>query len=475
MVNTLAKRYLIRLCYIIIDIIIIALAFYCTCFILPGKLKFDLSFYHLFFWSDNPFRSVFHLWMLVILILNYSIGLYETKRELSEVLEVWQVLKANLLAALIVIVSIYVVKIEGFPRSIFSTSCIFLFGYLSIWRVLKRGFVDYIVSHGYNNFNVLIIGAGKVGSSLVDEIRSRPSMGLIIVGFLDDFKPVGQEINKVPVIGKIPDFFHIARKEFITRVYITIHLEESKLSEVLEQAKEFGIDVHVVPHGYQLIGGRFSNSNIGIIPVLQYSGMHMIRQQFGKRVFDFILAICIFIVLSPLFLMIAIMIKLDSPGPVFHLSKRFGRKGYKFRMLKFRSMVQDAEKKLNDLRSRNEVDGPIFKIKEDPRITPFGKILRKYSLDELPQLINVIKGDMSLVGPRPLLTGEVERDDLRQLQRLEVRPGMTGLWQVRGRSDVSFSRLLRWDVWYINNWSFWLDLNILFETLPVVIRGKGAY
>ncbi|MGE0268333.1 MAG: sugar transferase [Candidatus Omnitrophota bacterium] len=475
MVNLLAKRYLIRLGYIFIDIVIIVLAFYCASFILPGKLKFDLTFYNLFFSPENPFRPVFNFWMLVILILNYSIGLYETKREESEILEVWQVLKANMLAALIIIVSIYVVKIEGFPRTIFSTSFLFLFGYLSIWRVIKRVFVDYIVSHGYNNFNILIIGAGKVGVSLVDEIRSRPGLGLNIVGFLDDFKPRDQAINKIDVIGKIPDFVKLARKEFITRIYITIHLEENKLSEILEQAKEFGIDVHVVPHGYQLIGGQFSNSNIGIIPVLQYSGLHTIRQQFGKRVFDFIFAVIFTVILAPLLLMISIMIKLDSPGPVFHISLRYGRKGQKFRMLKFRSMVKDADKKLKELRSRNEVDGPIFKIKEDPRVTSFGKILRKYSLDELPQLINVIKGDMSLVGPRPLLTSEVEREDLRQLQRLEVRPGMTGLWQVRGRSDVSFSRLLRWDVWYINNWSFWLDINILFQTLPVVIKGKGAY
>lgn len=475
MVNLLAQRYLIRCGYIVVDVIIIALAFYSACFILPGKLKFDLTFYNLFFSPVNPFRAVFNFWILVILILNYSNGLYETKREMPQVVEVWQVLKANMLAALIIIVSIYVVKIEGFPRTIFSTSVVFLFGYMAIWRVIKRSFVDYLVSQGYNNFNILIIGAGKVGTSLVDEIRLRPGLGLNIVGFLDDFKPREQAINKTPVIGKIPDFIKLARKEFITKIYITIHLDETRLSEILEQAKEIGVDVNIVPHGYQLIGGQFSNSNIGIIPVLQYSGLHTIRQQFGKRIFDFILALIFTAILSPLLLMIAIMIKLDSSGPVFHMSVRYGRKGYKFKMFKFRSMVKDAEKRLKELRQKNEVDGPIFKMKEDPRVTQFGRIIRKYSLDELPQLINVVKGDMSLVGPRPLLTDEVQREDLRQLQRLEVRPGMTGLWQVRGRSDVSFSRLVKWDVWYINNWSFWLDINILFQTLPVVIKGKGAY
>ena len=127
------------------------------------------------------------------------------------------------------------------------------------------------------------------------------------------------------------------------------------------------------------------------------------------------------------------------------------------------------------IQHKNEQKGPIFKIKNDPRITPLGRWLRKYSLDELPQLFNVLKGDMSLVGPRPLPIEQIEKEDLRQLKRLVVRPGITGLWQIRGRSDISFNRLVKWDIWYINNWSFWLDLNILFQTFPVVLKGKGAY
>ena len=138
-------------------------------------------------------------------------------------------------------------------------------------------------------------------------------------------------------------------------------------------------------------------------------------------------------------------------------------------------MHKDADRILEQFRDKNEVDGPIFKIKNDPRITRIGKFLRKYSMDELPQLFNVIKGDMSLVGPRPLPIDQIKKEDLRQLKRLEVKPGITGLWQIRGRSDISFSRLVKWDTWYINNWSFWLDLNILFQTIPVVLKGRGAY
>ena len=146
-----------------------------------------------------------------------------------------------------------------------------------------------------------------------------------------------------------------------------------------------------------------------------------------------------------------------------------------FQMYKFRSMRADADHLAGQIQDKNEVDGPIFKIKKDPRITKIGRILRRYSIDELPQLLNVIKGDMSLVGPRPLPISQIEKEDFRQLQRLEVRPGITGLWQIRGRSDISFARLVKWDIWYINNWSFWLDFNILLQTIPVVLKGRGAY
>jgi len=243
----------------------------------------------------------------------------------------------------------------------------------------------------------------------------------------------------------------------------------------LEQARDLGISIRVVPQGYDLTPGEFSKYNIGFIPILEYFDAEIFRKQAGKRLFDFVITLIATIVLLPVFILIMFLIILDNPGPVFYISRRYGRGGRIFNMYKFRSMAIDADVILNQLKDKNEVDGPIFKIKNDPRVTKFGKFLRRYSLDELPQLFNVLKGEMSLVGPRPFPIEQIEKEDLRQLKRLEVRPGMTGLWQIRGRSDISFSRLLKWDVWYINNWSFWLDWNILLQTVPVVVKGKGAY
>ena len=470
------RRYIIKLIYILIDIAFFCLAIYIACIIRKGTLPFPITFDNLFFNPINSFRYVFYFWILVTMIMNNSNDLYQTKREIIEMAEIWQVIKSVILSVLITIVAIYVVKVEGFPRTVLTLVTIFLAVFFSIWRILKRIFVNYLVVQGYNNFNVLIIGAGKVGVSLAFEIQKRPGLGIKVVGYLDDFKQATSETGEPRIIGKVSEFKRIVRQEFIERIYIVSHLEEQKFLDLLEEAKEMSVAVRVIPHGFELTSGCVINSNIGLIPILEYSNYELSRvKQVGKRIFDFVIVFVSNIVLIPVFVLIAVLIKLDSRGPVFYVSRRYGRNGRIFRMLKFRSMAVDADKALHEIKPKNEVDGPIFKMKKDPRITKIGRILRKYSLDELPQLLNVLKGDMSLVGPRPLPIEQIEKEDLRQLRRLEVRPGITGLWQIRGRSDLSFSRLVRWDIWYINNWSLWLDLNILIQTVPVVIRAKGAY
>jgi exopolysaccharide biosynthesis polyprenyl glycosylphosphotransferase len=314
-----------------------------------------------------------------------------------------------------------------------------------------------------------------VGMALAEEINKHPTLGLRVAGYLDDFKTKGQTVAGHPVLGKITDFYDVAQKSFINKVFITVHHDSKVFFRLLEDARDLRIAVRVIPQGYEFTTGEFTKYNIGCIPILEYCEEEMMIKQVGKRFFDVVISFFLLLLLLPLFLIVGLFIKLDSRGPVFYFSRRYGCRGKQFFMFKFRSMVCNAEDALCNLQHLNEVDGPIFKIKRDPRITALGRILRKYSIDELPQIINVLRGDMSLVGPRPLPIEQVEREDLRQLKRLYVRPGITGLWQIRGRSDISFSRLIKWDVWYINNWSFWLDLNILVQTIPVVIKGKGAY
>ena len=465
---------IIRTIYVLIDILSITTAFYIACWTRQHTLSFNFSLNNLLLNDANPYKPVFLFWTLIILYFNSMQGLYQTRREQLESREVWAVLKSVATASFSIIVLAYIFKIEDFPRSVFIISVFLISLFLSFWRVFKKILVDFLVANGYNNFNTMVIGAGKVGMTLAQEIKKRPGLGLRIVGFLDDFKSSEQLDSSVKLLGSVSEFSNIAKREFVTKVFITIHPDSGAFYKLLEDADELGIAVHVVPQGYELMGGELSKYNIGIVPILEYCDIRS-PLQLGKRAFDLVMGSLLCVLLFPVFIFIGLAIKYESVGPVFYASKRYGRRGQIFKMLKFRSMVKNADVLLKDVKSSNEVDGPIFKMKKDPRITKVGAFLRKFSLDELPQVINVIHGDMSLVGPRPLPIEQVEKEDFRQLKRLDIRPGMTGLWQVRGRSDISFQRLLKWDIWYINNWSFWLDMHILFQTIPVVLKGRGAY
>lgn len=203
---------------------------------------------------------------------------------------------------------------------------------------------------------------------------------------------------------------------------------------------------------------------------------HQYAYRITKRVFDIIAAAIALVILSPVFLIIAICIKVDDPkGPVFYSQIRVGKDGHHFRMYKFRSMVTNADELLAKLKSQNEVTGAMFKMKNDPRITKVGRVIRKYSLDELPQLVNVVGGSMSIVGPRPPLISEVAGYTDYDKQRLMVKPGATGMWQVGGRNDVDFDEMVELDLTYIQERSVWLDLKIMFETVKIMIKPNGAY
>lgn len=467
--------YCVRLMYMTVDAAAGYAAIFVGCTFRAKQIPFDVSVHSIFFDVENPFRLIFALWILIIIIAAHIHRLYHTDRQSSELFELWKIIQSNVIATVLMISFSYVVKVQHLPRTVVLISLVFMILFFSIWRVLKRFFVEYLVRHGYNNRNVLIIGAGKIGQALKEEIERHSGMGFKVKGFLDDYSADAEGSLKHLILGKTSDFRRIVTKHFIEHVFISAHQGDESFLLILMQARKLGVAVDVVPFGYGLITGEFTKSNIGFIPLLEYSSGGKGQHHIGKRFFDLIATFAGCIFLSPLFLILAILIKCDTKGSVFYYSERFGRAGKRFNMMKFRTMIVEADQMQQSLLDQSEVDGPIFKMRNDPRITRIGKFLRKYSLDELPQIFNVVKGDMSLVGPRPFPVDQIEADDLRQLRRQGVRPGITGLWQVKGRSDVSFDRLLRWDIWYIDNWSFWLDMSILLQTIPVVFKGKGAY
>ncbi|MEI6437742.1 MAG: sugar transferase [Candidatus Omnitrophota bacterium] len=464
---------LIRLTYVSIDIGCIFLSIFLAAWL--RQSAFPMTLQELFLDADNPFHLVFVIWFVVVLFFNGVFHLYQTRREVIEVHEIGQIFKSVFFASGTVLVFVYSMKIVGFPRSVFLLTVAFTSALFCLWRFLKRLFVEFLAANGYNNFNVLIIGAGRTGMMLAQEIKRHPGIGLKVVGFLDDVKTSTELGSDHKVLGKLSQLEEIIKKNFVHKVFFTIHPPGNVFYDMIETAKTQRVAVRVIPVAFDRAVGDIFKFNIGYIPVLEYFELGHNRMQYGKRFFDFIASALALLVLMPVFALVALFIKADSSGPVFYFSSRYGLSGRVFKMWKFRSMVADADARLQALKEKNEVDGPIFKIRKDPRITKVGAFLRKYSLDELPQIFNVLMGDMSLVGPRPLPLDQVEQEDFKQLKRLEVRPGITGLWQVRGRSDLPFHRLIKWDTWYINNWSFWLDVSIILETFPVVLKGKGAY
>jgi exopolysaccharide biosynthesis polyprenyl glycosylphosphotransferase len=246
-----------------------------------------------------------------------------------------------------------------------------------------------------------------------------------------------------------------------------------QVSRLIARGFHRRVTVKVVPDLGELLPRRFQIEHVGGRPYIGFAPVASVS--WLKRAMDVLLVGAGLLVLAPLFAVVALAIKLDSPGPVFFAQERVGKHGRRFRMLKFRSMKQGADQQLDTLRAKNEAIGPLFKIRQDPRITRVGRVLRRLSLDELPQLVNVLRGQMSLVGPRPPLPSEVDEYEDWQLGRLRAVPGLTGLWQVSGRSEVPFHDMVRLDLHYIRNWSLGLDLEILIRTIPAVLSSRGAY
>ena len=246
--------------------------------------------------------------------------------------------------------------------------------------------------------------------------------------------------------------------------------------KIIEQCETQHAEFQYVPRMLDIIESRISSDEIVGVPLITVKEIKLYGlNAFLKRSFDLISSSLLIVLLSPLFLVIAVLIKLDSKGGVFFRQKRIGQGGKEFFLYKFRSMIDGAEGLINKIADKNEADGPIFKIKEDPRITGAGKFLRRFSLDELPQIFNVFTGRMSMVGPRPPLPTEVKKYNEWHWKRLRVSVGITGLWQVSGRSQLPFDEMIKLDIFYIENWSLWLDIKILLKTIPVVISSKGAY
>lgn len=409
------------------------------------------------------------LYVVLTVLALESQDLYRTERSRTSLDESLSVFRAVLLATLLLATFIYLSNVKTISRLVVVTTGVLNVLTLASWRVWKRNVVKRRVAAQEGARNVLIVGAGKVGQELARHLAAQDALGFVVKGFLD-----GNHSDDPRVLGHIEDLARVARAQFVDEIFITIPSERQVVRAVALEARRLRLGVKLVPELYGGLAWRAPLEYLGDFPVMTlYREPIPALGLVAKRMIDMVLSAAGLLLFSPMLAAIAVAIKLDSPGPVFYRSLRVGRKGRRFLCYKFRTMVANADALKGRLRHLNERRGPTFKISNDPRITPVGRFLRKYSLDELPQLWNVLMGGMSLVGPRPHPTDDCEQYQLDHLRRLDVTPGLTGLWQVSARRDPSFERNIALDLEYIENWNLWLDLKIVLRTVPTLFHAAG--
>jgi exopolysaccharide biosynthesis polyprenyl glycosylphosphotransferase len=329
---------------------------------------------------------------------------------------------------------------------------------------------------GYNTRRYAVAGSSPLAREIVRTMSGHPEWGFEFAGYLVDGTPP-DALDRGKILGTLGELELLLRRATLDEVIFVVSRERlAAVEELVLACEERGVSARVCMDLFATRIATRAAEDLDGIPMLSLSPVPTDPFALAvKRALDVVLSAAALCVLSPLLLATAAAIRLDSPGPVLFRQRRMGVNGREFLMVKFRSMYQDAEARLESLRARNEVSGPVFKMRDDPRITPVGRFIRRTSIDELPQFWNVLRGEMSIVGPRPPLPAEAEQYQRRHVRRLSVRPGITCTWQVSGRSSIGFDRWMELDLSYIDNWSLWQDVKILARTIPAVLSGRGAH
>ena len=446
---------------------------------------FILSFYiRLGLISLVPYAAPTTLWnygllLMVIPVIWWALlnvyNAYTWQRFTSLRAEYWRVFRTTLFGILILTAIAFVFKIRVLPRTLIAIFALMSFSLLILEKTILYYTIGEMRRRGRDSKKTLIIGTGKLAWDFAAAIENYPEWGLKVIGFLTD-KP--DEVQREShVLGLYDDLLSILHEQPVEEVVLALPSEDLNVArEMLALCEREGMQVRLISDFFRTIIAKLHVSEIHDMPILTFSTAPAKEWQlFIKRCIDVVVSATALVTLSPLFLIIAAGIKLTSPGPVFYEWNVVGFNKKRFKGYKFRSMVSNADDLKKELLGYNEMIGPVFKIKNDPRITPVGRFLRRFSLDELPQIWSVLKGDMSLVGPRPCLQTELPQFLSWQRRKFSVRPGLTCLWQVNGRSKITdFSEWARLDLEYIDNWSLWLDLKILIRTVPAALLGKGA-
>ncbi|HTP24253.1 MAG TPA: sugar transferase [Anaeromyxobacteraceae bacterium] len=413
--------------------------------------------------------------LLVWQLAAWSTGIYEPYRTRTIATEMGRIARAFAILAVLIAAGQFVWKQkETYSRLFFGLYYGIAFAMLIGTRVALRVAAHAVRRRGYNTRAFAVVGSGATAEETVAAILSHAEWGYSFAGYVLEQgarAPAGAK-----VLGRLSEMGSILDAHVLDEVVFGVSRQRlDEVEEAVAICEEQGVGVKVLLDFFPNHVAKLSVEELDGIPVLSLSrtpaeGVPLV----AKRIFDLAVSGLVLLVLSPLFLALAIAIKLDSPGPIFFRQRRVGLNGRHFWLYKFRSMCIDAEARLSLLKEQNEMDGPVFKMRRDPRVTAVGNFLRKTSLDEFPQFWNVLRGEMSVVGPRPPLPSEVRLYKRSQRRRLSVKPGITCIWQVSGRNEINFAEWMELDLLYIDSWSLWRDVKIVLRTIPAVILGKGA-
>lgn len=406
-------------------------------------------------------------------------GLYRSTPHLSLIEQIGIIVNSTLIVIALLIMFVFLYRPFYYSRLIFAFAGTLIVLLLGSWRLLTTAVRHWQWSRGIGRVGTLVVGGTGLGLQVMNEIASTPGLGYSLVGYLYDRPIVDREraTHVYRYLGNLDDLEQAIRQSGAQQVILALPFwEHGRLPALVSTCQSLGVSYLLAPDFYQLSFDRVDLHQLSGVPLLRPKEIRLHGANFAlKRVTDVAAVLLTAPITLLLTLLIAIVIRLDSPGPIFFRQQRVGKSGQLFTCYKFRTMVPDAEKRKAELVHHNEADGPLFKIRDDPRITRFGRLLRRSSLDELPQLLNVLRGEMSIIGPRPALPEEVADYKIWHRRRLEVQPGCAGLVQALGRSDMSFDEQVRLDIYYAENWTIGMDLRILLMIIPAVIGGRGAY
>ena len=456
----------------------------CVAFVLAYVLRSFLVHYPFFterFPDIYPFSHYLPL-LVVFLVVWAVVGYFSSfyrDLELSNVIRLTGNIVSQLAIVLVVIYALlYLLRRGDISRSYVLLIGAVDFALLLCGRAASYWGVSYMRDRLGRFHYLLLVGCGQRAREMATLIEESHGMGLRLLGFVDpDFGPDSQDKLSGYQVYPLESVGSILQNHVVDEVVFAVDLQDlARLETVMQHCADLGIrtrlQLEFLPPAYS----RIYLENFRDVQLLSLSSAPDSELRlFFKRVIDVVLSATALVVLSPVLLAIAAMIKITSPGPVLFQQTRCGLGGRRFTLYKFRSMINNAEQLRAELHQLNELDGPVFKISDDPRITTVGRWLRRFSLDELPQLWNVFRGDMSFVGPRPAVPDEVQQYEDWQRRRLRMRPGLTCTWVLEGRSHVDFNRWMQLDLKYIDNWSLWLDAKIFLRTIPIVLSGRGAY